>query len=34
VGGALDWSTEWLTSIIWIVGVFVATAIGCAVLVS
>jgi vitamin B12/bleomycin/antimicrobial peptide transport system ATP-binding/permease protein len=34
VGGALDWSTEWLTSIIWIAGVFVATAIGCAVLVA
>jgi vitamin B12/bleomycin/antimicrobial peptide transport system ATP-binding/permease protein len=33
VSGALDWSTEWLTSILWVAGVFVATALGCAVLV-
>jgi vitamin B12/bleomycin/antimicrobial peptide transport system ATP-binding/permease protein len=34
VGTELDWSTEWLTSTIWIVSVFVATALGCAVLVA
>jgi putative ATP-binding cassette transporter len=28
----LDWSTEWLTSIVWIVAVFVATAIGCVII--
>jgi putative ATP-binding cassette transporter len=31
VGGGLDWSTEWSTSIMWIVGVFAATAVGCGV---
>jgi putative ATP-binding cassette transporter len=34
VGGALDWSTEWFTSIVWILGVFVATAIGSAAIVA
>ena len=32
MGDGLNWSTEWSTSIMWIVGVFVATAIGCAVI--
>jgi vitamin B12/bleomycin/antimicrobial peptide transport system ATP-binding/permease protein len=32
VGGSLDWSTEWFTSIVWIVGVFAATAVGCGVI--
>lgn len=32
MSGALDWSTEWLTSIVWIAAVFVATVLGCAVL--
>jgi putative ATP-binding cassette transporter len=30
----VDWSTEWLTSLIWIVGVFVASAVGCAALIA
>jgi putative ATP-binding cassette transporter len=34
MGSQVDWSTEWLTSIIWIVSVFAATALGCAVLVA
>lgn len=34
MGTELDWSTEWLTSALWIVGVFTATALGCAVLVA
>jgi vitamin B12/bleomycin/antimicrobial peptide transport system ATP-binding/permease protein len=34
VGTELDWSTEWLTSILWIAAVFVATALGSAVLVA
>ena len=29
---AVDWSTEWFTSIVWILGVSVATALGCALL--
>jgi vitamin B12/bleomycin/antimicrobial peptide transport system ATP-binding/permease protein len=29
---AVDWSTEWFTSIVWILGVSVATAIGCTLL--
>ncbi|GAA0928786.1 ABC transporter ATP-binding protein/permease [Pseudonocardia zijingensis] len=33
MGSAVDWSTEWLTSLIWIAGVSVASAIGCAVLI-
>jgi putative ATP-binding cassette transporter len=33
VGHGLNWSTEWLTSIVWIVGVGAATAVGCAVVV-
>jgi putative ATP-binding cassette transporter len=33
VGTGVNWSTEWLTSLIWIAAVFVATALGCAVLV-
>ena len=32
MGGALDWSTEWFTSIMWIIGVFAATAVGCGVI--
>ncbi|MEN3265820.1 ABC transporter ATP-binding protein/permease [Pseudonocardia sp.] len=32
MGGGLDWSAEWSTSIMWIVGVFVATAVGCGVI--
>ncbi len=32
MGAGLDWSTEWFTSIVWIVGVFLGTAAGCAVL--
>ncbi|WP_433559679.1 ABC transporter ATP-binding protein/permease [Pseudonocardia xinjiangensis] len=31
MGGALNWSTEWFTSFVWIVGVFVATVVGCGV---
>ncbi|WP_433281731.1 ABC transporter ATP-binding protein/permease [Pseudonocardia xinjiangensis] len=31
MGGALDWSTEWFTSFVWIVGVFAATVVGCGV---
>ena len=31
MGTELDWSTEWFTSLIWIVGVFVAALLGCAV---
>ncbi|WP_232665610.1 ABC transporter ATP-binding protein/permease [Pseudonocardia sp. TRM90224] len=34
MGGGLDWSTEWFTSIVWILGVFVAAAIGSAVLIA
>ncbi|MEJ3651467.1 ABC transporter ATP-binding protein/permease [Actinomycetes bacterium KLBMP 9759] len=34
MGGGLDWSTEWLTSIVWILGVTVAAAIGSAVLIA
>jgi putative ATP-binding cassette transporter len=34
VGAELDWSTEWFTSLVWIVGVFLAAAVGCAVLVA
>ena len=34
MSGSLDWSTEWFTSLVWILGVSVATAIGCAVLVA
>ncbi|TWF82305.1 putative ATP-binding cassette transporter [Pseudonocardia hierapolitana] len=34
MGTELDWSTEWLTSTLWIAGVFVATTLGCAVLVA
>jgi putative ATP-binding cassette transporter len=34
VSGSLDWSTEWFTSLVWILGVFAATAVGCAVLVA
>lgn len=30
--GNLEWSTEWFTSIVWIIGVFVATTIGCGLL--
>jgi vitamin B12/bleomycin/antimicrobial peptide transport system ATP-binding/permease protein len=29
--GAVDWSTEWFTSIVWVGGVYVATVVGCAV---
>lgn len=29
---AVDWSTEWFTSIVWIVGVTLATAVGCGLL--
>jgi putative ATP-binding cassette transporter len=32
LGGGLDWSAEWSTSIMWIVGVFAATAVGCGVI--
>ncbi|MHA6622876.1 ABC transporter ATP-binding protein/permease [Pseudonocardia sp. DLS-67] len=34
MGTELDWSTEWLTSLIWVVAVFVATTLGSAVLVA
>jgi putative ATP-binding cassette transporter len=34
VGTELDWSTEWLNSLIWIVGVYVAAALGSAALVA
>jgi vitamin B12/bleomycin/antimicrobial peptide transport system ATP-binding/permease protein len=27
---AVDWSTEWFTSIVWVLGVTIATAVGCA----
>jgi putative ATP-binding cassette transporter len=30
----MDWSAEWVNSLVWIVGVFVATVLGCAVLAS
>ena len=26
---AVDWSTEWFTSIVWIIGVTIASAVGC-----
>jgi len=32
VSGELDWSTEWITSIVWIAAVFLATLVGCVVL--
>src|SRR5687768_14673646 len=32
VGTEMDWSAEWVNSLIWIVGVFVAAVLGCAVL--
>jgi putative ATP-binding cassette transporter len=34
VGDVLDWSTEWLNSLIWIAGVFVAAVVGAAVLIA
>jgi putative ATP-binding cassette transporter len=34
VGGGLDWSTEWIASIVWIVAVSAATAIGCAAIIA
>ena len=34
MGGNLDWSSEWFTSIVWIVAVFAATAIGCVMIVA
>jgi vitamin B12/bleomycin/antimicrobial peptide transport system ATP-binding/permease protein len=33
LGAELDWSTEWLTSTVWIIAVFVATTIGCSLLI-
>jgi hypothetical protein len=34
VGTGVAWSTEWRNSIVWIVSVFVVTALGSAVLVA
>jgi vitamin B12/bleomycin/antimicrobial peptide transport system ATP-binding/permease protein len=34
VGAALDWSREWFTSTVWIVAVFAAALVGCAVLIA
>jgi vitamin B12/bleomycin/antimicrobial peptide transport system ATP-binding/permease protein len=32
VGTEMDWSAEWVNSLVWIAGVFVATMLGCALL--
>jgi putative ATP-binding cassette transporter len=32
VGTEMDWSAEWVNSLVWIAGVFVATVLGCALL--